>query len=282
MVEELNASRSCASKLCGNHSIIHISAMVLFLFLQFLYLIVLNFLFIHSILYLLIIMLVIIQIIWRLSLNRVHRPPYILKILIYSFRSDLISIYLLRISLSLIRIEPCLNWIFLGLEIWREIRIVLRALKISRYLIPRISKWIVVILRILSIVKVYDCGLFTHKLLFISHILTLLHFVLGVSLIVNILESGLGVELKWVKSAFLLFRKLVERGLFFWEHIVWDWLLLRVWRICLNIYCSGFLVFELDLLKVIVISYSISMFLGRLLWNYFVDWTYSDIRKVKN
>jgi hypothetical protein len=38
---------------------------------------------------------------------------------------------------------------------------------------------------------------------------------LSVSFIGNILESGLGVELKWVESAFLLFRKLVERGLFF-------------------------------------------------------------------
>jgi hypothetical protein len=227
-------------------------------------------------------MLVIIQIIWRLSLNRVHRPSYILKILIYSFRSDLISIYLLRISLSLIRVEPCLNWIFLRLKIGREIRIVLRALKISRYLNSRIPKWIVVVLRILSIVEVYDCGLLTYKLLFVPHILTLLHFVLGVSLNVNILESGLGVELKWVESAFLLFRKLVKRSLFFWEHIVWDWLLLRVWRIHLSIYCCGFLVFELDLLKVVVLSNLISMFLRRFLWNYFVDWTYSDIRKVKN
>jgi hypothetical protein len=92
----------------------------------------------------------------------------------------------------------------------------------------------------------------------------------------------LGVELKWVESAFLLFRKLVERGLFFWEHIVWDWLHLRVWRIHLSIYCFGFLVFELDLLKVVVLGNLISMFLRRLLWNYFVDWTYSDIRKVKN
>jgi hypothetical protein len=38
---------------------------------------------------------------------------------------------------------------------------------------------------------------------------------LGVSLIVNILESGLGVELKWVESAFLLFRKFLERSLLF-------------------------------------------------------------------
>jgi hypothetical protein len=53
----------------------------------------------------------------------------------------------------------------------------------------------------------------------------------------------LGVELKWVESAFLLFRKFLERSLLFWEHIVWDWPLLRVWRIHLSIYCCGFLVF---------------------------------------
>lgn len=282
MIEELDASRCCASKLCGHHSMIQISALVLFWFLQFLYVIVLYFLILHSVLYLLIIIIVIIHIIWRFSLNMVHRPPYILKVLIYSFRSDLISIYLLRISLSLIRVEPCLNWILLWLKIGGEIRIVLRTLKISRYLIPRISKWIAFVLGILSIIQVYDCRLLAHKLLFISHILTLLHFVLCVSLIVNILKSGLGVELKWVESAFLLFRKLVERGLLFWEHIIWDWLLLRVRRICLSIYCYWFLVFELDLFKVVVISNLISLFLGRLLWNYFVDWTYSDIRKVKN
>ena len=161
MVEELNASRCCASKLCGNHSMIQISTMILFWFLQFLYVIILNFLFLHPILHLLIIMIFIIQIIWMFSLNRVHRPSYILKALIYSFRSDLISIYLLRISLSLIRVEPSLNWILLRLKIGREIRIVLGTLKISRYLIPRIPKWIVVVLRILSIVEVYDCGLLT-------------------------------------------------------------------------------------------------------------------------
>ena len=150
-----------------------------------------------------------------------------------------------------------MKWIILRLIIWWEVWVVLWTNEISRYLIFLISKWVIVVGRKLSIVEVNDCRFLTHKLLFESQLFTLRYLILTVFCIVDVFKSRLRVEFIWIERAFLLQCKFLNRSLFFREYIIWNRILLKIWRNCYCINCCRFFIFELNLLKIVIFNHLI-------------------------